>query len=102
MRWKNKEVNNCGIDLEETVELGSQQVTRIQVFYRAKYGEFELYGLIFVTGKKEIARIGLFTINQYRATTTIQLAQGERWVGVSSSTDSGRMYNFQLITARQE
>ena len=28
-------VNKCGRDLEETVELGSQQVTSIQVFHHA-------------------------------------------------------------------
>ena len=92
-------MNECGRNLEETVELGSCQVTRIQVVYHADYGE--LYGLVFFTGEKEIARIGDTTYPAY-ATTTIQLAQGERWVGVSASNYDGRMYHFQMIIARLE
>ena len=76
--------------MEETVSLGSHQVTRIQVFHGARHGF--LGGLVFFTGEEEIARIG-WTDPDW-ATTTIQLAQGERWVGVSSGEDNGLMTNF--------
>ena len=75
-------MNKCDFEMEETVELGSQQVTRIQVFYQHSYGD--LCGLIFFTGEKEIARIGE-TDNHVFASIMITLQEGEKWVGVSSS-----------------
>ena len=69
------------------------------MFYNALDGY--LRGLIFFSGDKEIARIGDTNIGKYNATSsTIQLAQGERWVGVSADGEKGFMRLFQLITTR--
>ena len=62
------------------------------------YGE--LNELVFYSGDNEIARIGI--TNPNHTNTMITLAENEKWVGVSSSHDYGRMYNFQLITAKLE
>ena len=54
----------------------------IQVFYRDYDGY--LFGFIFYSGKKEIARIGNTT--NY-PTTTIKLKKGEVWCGFSTSNE---------------
>ena len=92
-------MNECDRDLKETVELGSHQVTKIQVRHHANFGV--LFGLVFFSGEEEIARIGSFTYPNC-ATTTIDLQEGEKWVGVASSKNNGAMEHFQLITAKMK
>ena len=93
-------MNKCRRDLEElkTVELGSHQVTSIQVVHSLMFGW--LRGLKFFTGDEEIARIGYNKIDMFTATKTIQLQKGEIWCGVSSGGDDGWMLHFEFITAR--
>ena len=59
-----------------------------------------MWGLVFFSGKKKIAEIGF--IHPDDPSTMIELDDGEKWVGVSSSMDDGFMNHFQLITARLE
>ena len=95
-------MNKCRRDLEElkTVELGSHQVTSIQVVHSLMFGW--LRGLKFFTGDEEIARIGYNKIDMFTATKTIQLQKGEIWCGVSSSTLTGMMEDCEFIFAQLE
>ena len=95
-------MNKCRRDLEElkTVELGSHQVTSIQVVHSLMFGW--LRGLKFFTGDEEIARIGYNKIDMFTATKTIQLQKGEIWCGVSSGRDDGKINALGYITARLE
>ena len=85
--------------MNATVELGSQQVTSIEVFHLAHNGF--LLGLVFFTEEKEIARIGTST-HRGSVTGTIQLQKGEIWCGVSSSTLTGMMEDCEFIFAQLE
>ena len=66
-----------------TFDIGSRQVTKIKVCHDPKYGTF--FGLIFYSGKNEIAEIGKTNRPELYATTIIDLKQGEILCGVSSS-----------------
>ena len=84
----------------ETVELGSNKISQIQVFFGTKNGR--LIGLVFYSRKKEIARIGDTTIDDpkyfdgtisfmnnqkaFSSSTMIDLAKDEIWCGISTSS----------------
>ena len=91
-------MNKCDKELQKTVQLGSHKISQIQVFYNALYGT--LFGLIFFSADKEIARIGYTEPDT--ATFTITLAKDEIWCCVSKSRDDGYMSHFKFITARLE
>ena len=92
---------NCyNNEIENWIDLGSHQVTQIKVTYKIGFGE--LKALVFYSGQKKIARIGETIIYPGFATKMIELQEGEKWIGVSSSSEYGTMTQFQLITARLE
>ena len=62
------------------IELGSHQITRIEVTYDPYYGYPK--GLVFYNGKNRIAEIGYFNPNL--ATKVITLAEDEILCGVST------------------
>ena len=87
-------VNESKEEINETVELGSQQVTEIEVFHLILYDNY-MMGLIFYTEEKEIARIGMTTIDEGLTSTMIELQEGEIWCGVAASVPTnGYMSDF--------
>lgn len=77
-----EELNHCSEEMIRSVDLGSQQITLIQVFYYPKNGY--LFGMIFFAGNNQIARIG-YKYHADAASIKIHLTEGEKIVGVSSS-----------------
>ena len=78
--------------------MDSHQITGIQVSHGSYDGRLD--GLVFYTGKNEIARIGSTHKRLYLTTThMITLARDEVWCGVTSSDDR-YTWDFQIITAR--